>query len=263
MLRQQSLKARALKPASKVLKALENEWLPTFLLLADELPTSPPPLYAGVSRRAFDGRRRHLQLDPKEDMEHPFGHVPLQINLGDFLQLNPVKNHTLLEAFCASAVPGVPRKISDEDRDGYRLFRDACTNVVMFKGSHRFLDSDLLELLQIMATPSGRPVPADLKQRVLSRVQAGPDDPRYKLDYVLEGQPGFFAFGAHATIQWEQVTRMMQLRVLQMARLSCGPEALWNTTEGTPDRGCARKSQHPGQLVYYFQAADRFKLASH
>lgn len=89
-------------------------------------------------------------------------------------------------------------------------------------------------------------------------MQAGPEDPRCQRDYVAEGCTGFFAFGASAAIQWEQVTRSMQLRVLQMARLSHGPEALCNTIDGKPDRSCTGRSDQPGQLVYYFQAVDRF-----
>ena len=143
MTRQQSLTAKKLKPNSRARKALEEEWLSTFFLLADELPTCPPPLLAGLSRRAFHGRARNIGLDSEEALEHPFGHVPIQVCMGDFLQLNPVKNHSLLEAFCTSRVPGVPQKTKDEDRDGYRLFRDLCQNVVMFRGTHRFKDVDL------------------------------------------------------------------------------------------------------------------------
>jgi hypothetical protein len=92
-------------------------------------------------------------------MEHPFGDVLLQILMGDFLQLSPVKAHTLIEALCRSEVPRVPAKTKDEDRDGYQLFRNAYKNVVIFTGTHRLLDSDLPALLQIMTTPGGRKVP--------------------------------------------------------------------------------------------------------
>ena len=51
-----------------------------------------------------------------------------------------------------------------------------------------------------MATPGGRRMPAELKRKILSRVQAGPDEPLYTFDYVLEGEAGFFALGAHAVI---------------------------------------------------------------
>ena len=113
---------------------------------------------------------RQLGLDADRIMEHPFGDVFLQALMGDFLQLNPVRAHTLIEALCRSKVPRVPAKTKDEDRDGYQLFRNACRNVVIFNGTHRFLDVDLPALLQIMATPGGRAVPEDLKQIVAADI---------------------------------------------------------------------------------------------
>ena len=70
-----------------------------------------------------------------------------------------------------------------------------------------------MQLLDIVATPGGRAVPDELKERILAREQAGPNDPRYRADFELEGQRGFFAHGAHAAIQWDQVARITQLRV--------------------------------------------------
>ena len=83
-------------------------------------------------------------------------------------------------------------------------------------------------------------------------------DPRLHEDFGLEGQKGFFACGAHAAIQWEQVARIMQLHVLRMARLSRGPEAYCNTPQGSPDCTRVPRARPVGQLVYYYQAADRF-----
>ena len=205
------------------------------LLLVDELSLASPPLFAGISRRAFHGRARSLRLVMDDILDHPFGDVLVQVLMGDFLQLNPVKSHTLIEAFCCTPVPGVPDKTQEEDRDGYSLFRRCCRNVVVFTGTQRFLDDDLPALLDIMRTPGGRVVPDDLKGRILAQVQAGPEDPRCKPEYTVEGCPGFFAFGAHASIQWEQVTRSMNLRVQQMARRSSGPTALCNLPDGSPN----------------------------
>ena len=56
-------------------------------------------------------------------MEEPFGNILMQVFMGDFMQLNPVQSHTLLEALIKSArVPRVPRKVSDEDKDGFSIF---------------------------------------------------------------------------------------------------------------------------------------------
>ena len=199
-----------------------------------------------------------MRLQDGEDLERPFGDVPLQVFMGDFMQLNPVLNHSLLEALCSSPVPGVPTGTSDADRNGYKVFRQCCENVVLFTGTHRFLDSELPELLNIMRTPGGRPVPDDLKRKVAARVQAGERDPRYSVDYVLEGQEGFFCFGAHAAIQWEQVMRTLHLRVRQLARRCRGPKALFNKPDGKPDETSAPPAEQPGQLVYYFQRVDNF-----
>ena len=106
--RKQSLKAKQLKPSSQKRRALETEWVDPLLLLCDELSLAPPPLLAGVSRRAFHGRARPLRLNADDIMDHPFGDILLQALMGDFLQLNPVKSHTLVEAFATSRVPGVP-----------------------------------------------------------------------------------------------------------------------------------------------------------
>ena len=115
---------------------------------------------------------RLLKLPEDEMLEHIFGDVPIQILQGDFMQLNPVKGHTLLEAFCKTPVPGVPKETKEEDNDGYRVFREACQNVILFEGAHRFLDEDLPALLDIMRTPGGQPVPKYLRMKIADRIQS-------------------------------------------------------------------------------------------
>ena len=92
----------------------------------------------------------------------------------DFLKLNPVKAHTLVEALCKSKVPRVPAKTQGEYRYGYKLCRSACKNVIIFTGTHRFLDSDLPALLQIMATPGGLagtgPATTGLHESTITRI---------------------------------------------------------------------------------------------
>ena len=131
--------------------------------------------------------------------------------------------------------------------------------MILFTGTHRFLDEDLPALLEIMRTPGGAVVPRGLKSRVLARIQTGNDDPRLQESFTSAGQQGFFACGAQAAIQWEQVARIMQLHVLRMARLSNGPVAYCNTPEGSPDHARGPRTRHAGQLVYYFQAVDHFQ----
>ena len=134
--RGQSLKAKKLKPNSRAKKALDAEWDRLLLLLADEIGQASPPLLAGCSRRASFGRRDLMRLKMTRAIEEPFGLVLLVVLMGDFMQLNPVASHTLLEAFLRkSSVPGAPSKITDEDKDGYNVFRKICENVVLFTGT--------------------------------------------------------------------------------------------------------------------------------
>ena len=183
------MKARHLKPNARSRRPLQREWQDPFMLVADELSLAPPPLQAGISRRAFHGRVHTLglQCGDTDEMDHPFGDVRLQAGMGDFMQLNPVASHTLFESVCKSKVPGVPQKTTDEDEDGYKVFRHLLKNVILFRGTHRFLDTDLPKLLDIMRTPGGRAVPAELRTNILAQCQNGPHDPRVDEDYILDG----------------------------------------------------------------------------
>ena len=264
MSRKQSLEARKLRPNSRAKKALQREWEYLVLLLGDELGVASPALLAGISRRASHGRKDMLKLDLSEILQQPFGEVLLQALAGDFLQLNPVASHTLMEAFLRRCtVPGVPGKVKEEDEDGYKIFRKICENVVLFTGSHRFLDEDLPKLLEIMRTKGGAKVPQELRAKIVAQIVAGPGDPRLSPTYVAEGKAGFFAFGAEAAIQWEQVARMQQLHVLAAAKVCSGPSACVNKPDGKPDTArhayTARGPEMQGQLVYYFQAVDKFR----
>ena len=121
--RQQSLKAHKIKPTSRAKQALQREWEAPVFLLGDELSMAAPALLAGISRRASHGRKDLLKLDMSAVLAQPFGQVLLQALAGDFMQLNPVTSHTLMEAFLFNSfVPGVPRKLRDEEKDGYSIF---------------------------------------------------------------------------------------------------------------------------------------------
>ena len=262
------------QPNKKAKDALTLEWEAGLLLLGDELGTAAPRLLAGVSRRASYGRKDLYNLDMMRVMEQPFGEMLLQVGIGDFLQLNPVASHTLLEALLPSTtrVPGTPRRVTDEDRDGYQVFRTMCKNVILFTGTRRFKDKALPQLLEIMPTP-GRPLPEALRSKIRERIVETDDDPRLSHDFEQEGQKGFFAFGARAAIQWEQVARLQQLHIVASARVCPGARAAANDDSGKPDlkrmdqtsscgdrlAAAIHQPSSQGQLVYYFQAVDRFK----
>ena len=84
--------------------------------------------------------------------ERTFRNMIFQAMLGDFLQLNPVKSHSLLGTFIQNSgirIPGVPsyEHLSHADKQaklqqikkGYDVFDKACENVVLHTGAHRFV----------------------------------------------------------------------------------------------------------------------------
>ena len=139
----------------------------------------------------------------------------MQILLGDFLQLNPVRTHTLVESLIDTAVhkiAGVPEKNSTVGVKRLHHFRLITENVILFKGTHRFLPDDpLAELLRIMRVPGGETVPQWLREQVLAQIQYGEADPRASNAYcdvdehgAPNKKPGFFSTGYYSAINWEQ-----------------------------------------------------------
>lgn len=290
MTRNQALTAR--KPGRAALEKLKKGWEALACILLDEASLMPPELLAMVNARAGWARSELLHLLPGTFAERPFGDILLQIMLGDFLQLNPVRSHSLLEAFLEDtevSVPRVPEATTELDRQGYSIFRQFCQQVVLFRGTHRFVAGDpLVQLLEIMRAPGGQQVPEWLREAILARVQRGEEDPRAAADYAQHnahgeqiGPAGFFARGFFSAINWEQVARLEQLWARQAALRTVGPTALQNSGSGRPQRLCwawppAACKHHASstwlpaqvqaliswlahgraQLIYYVQAVD-------
>ncbi len=242
------------RPSRQTIIKLRMLWDHLIAKVMDEASLVDPQLLATLNANACWGRLETYGLRPGDFVEDPFAKVLLQLLLGDFMQLNPVMSHNLLEAFLKGTelrVPRVPtyehikdaaqRKQKERlDEDGYRIFDRLAGLVVLFRGSHRFLPGDLLpELLAIMRTPGGRPVPRELRERVEARCVYDPVyDPRMDVAYRFMddrghqiGETGFFAQGFHSAINWDQVARLQHLWAAQCARIQ-------------------------GQLLYYCQAVD-------
>ena len=158
----------------------------------------------------------------------------LQVMLGDFLQLNPGKSHSLLGWLLQGTgidIPGVPSyehaehaakaaKLS-QVRHGYDVFDKVVENVIIFRGDYRFVAGDpLAKLLEIMRTPGGAKLPREIFIALAQRICRPPRfaETRFNLDYVLTddegkqvGPTGFFAQGFHSAINWDQVVRLQQI----------------------------------------------------
>ena len=289
------------KPSRPALRKLQMLWGGLALKLMDESSLIDPQLLAVLNENASWARAEQYSLDTAGFVENPFGNILMQLLLGDFMQLNPVRSHTLLEAFLAGTdlkVPRVPtyEKLSEDvrkqnealDQKGYRIFDVMSQTVVLFRGSFRFKKGDALpQLLEIMRTIGGAPVPEWLRKRIGARVRQNTsrekrDQPEYMLkdaDGKQVGPKGFFAQGFHSAVNWDQVARLQHIWAVHSARLSLGPVAYQNTRSGAPQRlrwdfppaasSRARASlgekvharlaaylQVPGQLLYYVQAVD-------
>ena len=100
--RQQVLSEK--KPSAQALEKCKHLWGTIALAIGDERSQMDPELLATVSARAYYGRLPRHVWDTTTLPEHSFGDVLMQILLGDFLQLNPVRTHTLVESLIDTAV---------------------------------------------------------------------------------------------------------------------------------------------------------------
>ena len=210
---------------------------------------TPPNLLAVLHASACWGR---CDVDPGQFLDHVFGDILCQILAGDFLQLNPVRNHSLMGAFGID-VPGVPlyekmdpvqrQKKQELDEHGYNVFRKFMKQTVLFRGSHRFKKGDpLATLLEKMRQVGGVALSQALKDsmsRQIYRPLAG--DARLASDYCMYddkglqiGPKGFFARGVFSAVNWDQVARLQHVCAYESARATFGCSADHNTSKGKP-----------------------------
>ena len=246
------------KPGLQLLQRLETTWTPLAALLMDEISLADPELLAVLNDSAGWGRMKAYGLSASSFVQNTFGNTMLQLMLGDFLQLNPVKSHSLLGCFLQGTgidIPGVPTYDQADHsikaarlsqvKHGYDVFDKVAENVIIFRGAYRFVAGDpLAKLLEIMRTPGGAKLPRDILIALAQRIYRPSrySETRLKPDYVLTdedgkqiGPTGFFAQGFHSAINWDQVARLQQIWAVQAARLSMGPVAWQNQPQsGSP-----------------------------
>ena len=240
------------QPVDKRMRRLMALWSILLMFLVDEVSLTDPQLLAVVNANAGWGRWKPHNLEQNDFVEQTFGNIMLQLLLGDFMQLNPVRAYSLIETFLEGTELVVPRVLAyencspeerrrqqDLDRKGFRIFDKLSQNVVLFRGSYRFKPGDpLAELLAIMRKPGGCKLPQKLRDLIESRFSNhSSGDKRLSQTYVppgVDGPKGFFAIGFHSAINWEQVSRLQQLWAAHAAALSSGPVAYQNTRHGAP-----------------------------
>ena len=250
------------------------------LAFLDEISLTPPYLLAVLSDAAHWGRlafcgpdsggsvpvvatkqssRRRAPKDAATNYTdalgaETLGNVLCQILAGDFLQLNPVLNHSLMEIFGVE-VPRAPtyermgeqtrQRKQQIDRTGVQIFGRFLPQTILFRGSHRFKAGDpLATILSNMRREGSHPLTPELKDLIRKQVYrplAG--DPRLDSNFVMRdaaghqvGPRGFFANGMFSAINWDQVARLQHITVYESAKNSFGVSALENTVDGRPVR---------------------------
>ncbi len=255
------------KPTRARRDALRRRWLYVALAFLDEISLTPPSLLAVLNDSAHWGRESLITGsvsgcggsasgggDVDCELMETLGNVLCQIIAGDFLQLNPVLNHSLMEIFGVE-VPRAPtyERMDEQNRQqkknidqrGLDIFGKFLSQTILFRGSHRFKAGDpLATILSNMRQEGFHPLSSELKDLIRKQVfrpLAG--DTRLDSNFVTRdqegrqvGPTGFFANGMFSAINWDQVARLQQITVYESAKNSLGVAAFKNTADGRPVR---------------------------
>ena len=170
------------------------------------------------------------------------GNILCQILAGDFLQLNPVLNHSLMEIFGVE-VPRAPtyermdeqsrQRKQQIDRRGLQIFDRFLPQTILFRGSHRFKAGDpLAAILENMRKEGFHPLTPELKDLIRKQLfRPRANDPRLDSNFVMRdsdgrqvGPTGFFC-------QWNVFSNQLGSSGPPPADhcLRIGAEQLWCT----------------------------------
>ena len=248
------------KPTRARRDALRRRWLHVALAFLDEISLTPPSLLAVLDDSAHWGRESLVTGsvrgggDIDAELVGTLGNTLCQIIAGDFLQLNPVLNHSLMEIFGVEAPRAPTYERMDEhsrqrkqriDQKGLEIFGKFLSGTILFRGSHRFKTGDpLATILGNMRQEGFHPLSSELKDLIRKQIYrplAG--DTRLDSNFVMRdhtgrqvGPTGFFANGMFSAINWDQVARLQQITVYESAKNSFGVTAFKNTPDGRPVR---------------------------
>ena len=129
------------------------------------------------------------------------GNILCQILAGDFLQLNPVLNHSLMEIFGVE-VPRAPtyermdeqsrQRKQQIDRRGLQIFDRFLPQTILFRGSHRFKAGDpLAAILENMRKEGFHPLTPELKDLIRKQLfRPRANDPRLDSNFVMRDSDG-------------------------------------------------------------------------
>jgi hypothetical protein len=149
---QKMTKAR-LGPGQKAQK-LQSRWRHAVALVIEEISMVAAMLYHMLDYRSMLGRAAEFNVSDSTYSKpgHAFGRIPLVLHLGDFLQLKPTANISLVDDLQAANEDGSYKfeNPAIEIQHAQKVFR-AIENVFELRGTRRFVAGDpLIEFLQCM-----------------------------------------------------------------------------------------------------------------
>ena len=193
-------------------KKLQTYWNSIRVLIVEEISMVSALLYNMLDFRAMLGRRVAFRVDPHTYTKTgcAFGRVPIVLHLGDFLQLRPTGQLSLVDDLNKKDDDGtfVHRDVPPEIQHAQKVF-GAVPDVFELKGTMRFkLGDPLIELLQHMR--EGKPLPNALWRKFQARfakdTASGAADPRFDEDN--------FRSGYCMSIYWTSLARMLSRRAM-------------------------------------------------
>ena len=214
-MRVQKLSNDRMRPGNKQ-ASLSKFWGQAKVLVIEECSMVAALWYNMLDVRSMHGRS--LSHDVYETTYkkpgHHFGRIPIVIHLGDFLQLAPTANISLIEDVNAKLDDGsykYPEPPSVEAQHAIRVF-GAIPHVFELRGTKRFKAGDpLIDFLGCMR--AGRRIPArvwKLFERRFASDRNGQLDPRHQQPKFSQG----FGLGLY----WETLSRWMTQRARRDAR---------------------------------------------
>ena len=193
-------------------KGLQKLWSSVRVLVVEEISMVSALLYNMLDFRAMLGRRLVFGVDPNTYAKTgcAFGRVPIVLHLGDFFQLRPTAQLSLLDDLMAQDEHGNWKHadVPAEVQHAQKVFAQI-PDVFELRGTMRFKPGDpLIDLLQCMR--QGHRLPDAIwnafQQRCARNTTAGNADERFNLPR--------FRRGYCMSIYWASLVRMMYRRAL-------------------------------------------------
>ena len=193
-------------------QALQKLWSQIRVLVIEEISMVSALLYNMLDFRSMLGRRSLFGVDQNTYTKTgcAFGRVPIILHLGDFFQLRPTAQVSLLDDLNEQDEAGKYKhaEIPAEVQHAQTLFA-SIPDVFELRGTMRFKPGDpLIELLQCMR--DGRPMPDAIwekfKARFVATTASGQLDERFDMPH--------FRRGYCMSIYWASLARVMYRRTL-------------------------------------------------